>query len=801
MLRDRIFFVTNLLQDINILRPLVYLAARETDARIGFLVSDRFLGRDLQGIWRAEILALAAEVGASVHVYATAAEAFVLLQGGRGLLIAGSESDLGAHDVVHDLFRTAPPGYLRITLQHGLECVGFLQNREHVMAYGRNVGFAADVVCSWAYPPTLAAMIPSQRSKLYVTGPSTLLQVAVRGPDHPPVAGGMVCENLHSVRLRASGEHGRPFMDTFQSFCAVLAEAGETVTLRPHPGGQYVIRNNVALPPNVILNNLPIYRVDLAAYDYGISAPSTIVLDMVLAGMPVGVWRDPGGVMDTAAYDGLTPVSSLEDWVAFLREVRGDRTAILARQARFLERLAMPLDPAEIYRRFARLLVNATSYRDPAPLTTPAVAEAPLPVLSVARVPAFPPAVAEARRAAAGSVAGTGGTAPRIPRRVLFLANVILPTLQLSFHKPLAPLAAAGEMEILTLTIEDMQADLGKRASIAAQTAWFAARIDAFAPDIAVACRHYGPHGAFLTAHLRAMGVPLIYHIDDDLLNIPPEIGAEKYKAYSQPTRLENIRHFLENADLVYCSTPALRRRFRELGFRTPMVAGNVYCAASVMNPAALRPVTRVGYMGFDHAHDFEIVLPALIRRMEANPQLQFDLFGSIPMPPSLAVFGDRVRSIPPVRVYARFLEEFATLHWDIGICPLAHTAFNGVKANTKWVEYTAVGAAVIATRDSVYDDCGAGGCALLVESDGWDDALQRLIDDPAGRHAQVVRAQTKLAASYSEASLRRQVLDVFGQAAALHARTWAEAALRPRLQGGFAAGRTALLPAVAPAE
>lgn len=349
-------FLFNLVQDVNILRGLVYLTARETDARILLLVSQGFLKRDRQLIWQDELAALATDTGASMYLYGAPGEACAALAGGRGLIFAASESNLKAHCETGDVFRAAPADYLRITLQHGLECVGFLQSREHVLSHGRNISFAADIVCSWFEAESLTSLIASERSKLYVTGPPFLLQRSV-GAEASVDVGGLVCENMHSVRLRASGDHKTSFMDIFFAFCAKLAERDQAVTLRPHPGGQYVLKNKVELPTNVRLNMLPVYRAGLKNFRFGISAPSTIVFDLVLAGVPVGVWRDPGGVMDAAAYDGLTEISTLEDWLAFERDVRLRPEMILARQDAFLRRLAMPIDPQEIYRRFARLIV------------------------------------------------------------------------------------------------------------------------------------------------------------------------------------------------------------------------------------------------------------------------------------------------------------------------------------------------------------------------------------------------------------------------------------------------------------
>lgn len=355
-----VFFIINLLQDVNIVRGLVYLTARETDAQIGFLVTQAFIKRDRQKIWQREVAALAAATGAAMFLYGEVAEALAPLAGRSGIIFAAAESNLTAHREVSEVFQGAPAGYLRITLQHGFECVGFLQSREHVLSHGRNISFSADVVCGWFDQATLTSLTASERAKLYVSGPPTLLQRRHRTHEHG-MTSGLVCENLHSVRLRASGDHKTSFMEIFFAFCAKMAEHDEVLTLRPHPGGQYVLKNNVALPANVRLNSSPIYDVDLSTYRFGISAPSTIVFDMVLAGIPVGVWRDPNGIMDTSNYNGLTEISTLDEWLAFERDVRLRPDMILDRQQSFLGRLAMPTDPQEVYRRFGRLIIAGLS--------------------------------------------------------------------------------------------------------------------------------------------------------------------------------------------------------------------------------------------------------------------------------------------------------------------------------------------------------------------------------------------------------------------------------------------------------
>jgi hypothetical protein len=730
MTRSEVVFVFNLLQDVNIQRGLVYLAHRETDAAVHLLVTQGFLKRDSHGIWQRELADLARDTGAQTHVVQNGADAQAALQGRGGVLICASESDLGAHRETATIQRAAPASFITVTLQHGLECVGFRQSREHNIGHTRNVGWNADVVCTWLEPDQLTATRADQRSKVIVTGPATLLQRPRAHPAHPPLGGGIVCENMHSVRLSATGAHRVSFMETFFDFCTQMDIQNQKVTLRPHPGGQYMLKNNVDLARNVLLNNLPIYDVNLRGYLYGISAPSTVVLDMVLAGIPAGVWCDPEGVMDLGNYTGLTRISTLPDWLAFAQEARENPAPILMRQQGYLRTLGLVSDPDEIYRRYTHLLRNMLGLPQP-----------------VARAP----------------VTGLPAQTPK--KRIMYVANSILATLQLSFLKPLAEAVARGDIVEDFITEGDFVEKFAGQRNQRVAADWVEERIRSFAPDIIVCCRYSGPQSGKIAQLAKEMGVPLIYHIDDDLLDIPKELGEVKWRMHNDPKRLANVRGLLNNAALVYASTPGLYQRLRGYSVKAPLMHGDIYCASTVLRAARNGPVRKVGYMGTSgHLHDFEFILPAITRYLDANPAVTFELFG-LETPDALRRFGARVHVVPPVASYAAFLQTLADRDWDIGLCPLAHTPFNAVKANTKWVEYTTCGMATIATKGLVYDECAGQGRGLLVGRNGWLDAMQKLTDDPQLHFDTASRAQAHLRTRYAPARLRDQVFDVFEKA------------------------------------
>lgn len=713
-------FLVNLVQDVSVLRPLVYMASRDFGMNCLLLISTKFTGRDLFGIWRNELAQIAEETGAHLEYFENDWEARQHLVG-QGVIFAASESHLHNHVTTHSVFRYAPREFLRVTLQHGFECVGFRHSADHVRAHGSSASFGADLVCSWYGADQLLSMSPSQKRKLVVAGPTSVLQMR-RGPVETTAREpGIVCENLHSVRLNGAGDFKTEFVAAFDDFCRRLAADSAKVVLRPHPGGQYVLKNKVPLPPNASINNAPMYRLDLRRFAYGISAPSSVLIDMVLAGIPTAVWRDRQGDMDANNYAGLTTVSTPAEWLEFARAATENPQPFLDLQKQFLDGQGLVLDPSEVYARYAAIFETVTA-REVRPL---------------------------------------GAAAER--ERILFVANANVPTLQLSFEKPLASLVARGEVTTQLLTEAQLRAEPDLLGDSAREVQWIDRYLDSYGPSIVVFCRYSGPASTPIVDWARRRNVPVMYHIDDDLLAIPADVGARKHALHNAPERLETVRQLLLAADLVYASTDKLRAKLLEYFPGLPIKAGKIYCSGAVLQEADSGATTKIGYMASaDHAHNLARVLPAIEQLLDRNPGVQFELFGSIPIPQQLERFGDRVSTAAPIANYGQFLSEFAANRWHVGICPLSRIEFNLMKANTKWVEYTSIGAAVVASRGTVYDECCAGACGILADTPNeWLAGLESLIHDDKLRLKMVARAQEKLEREYGIGRLREQVLEM----------------------------------------
>lgn len=723
MKSKKAIFIINFLQDINILRPLIYLASRDLKLPTELIITSAFTKRDIDNIWRREITQLVKDTCSLTFWVQDDFEAYKVLDGKRGIIFAASESDLSAHAPTHNLFKMAPSGLLKVTLQHGFECVGFLQSKQHIIAHGEHITFGADVVCGWSELSRLTSMAESQKSKLLVTGPTAAIQQPTKTKKKPY---GLICENLHSVRLSASGDLKMSFMDMFARFSLQLRKNRMKVALRPHPGGQYVIKNNIKMEPNVELNNVPMYKVDLSQYAYGVSAPSSVIIDMVLAGIPVAVWRDDNGVMDTDNYYELTQVSNAENLMEFTQDATLNPEKYIERQRIFLNSSRLKTQPQWVYKQY-RSLIESACKTSIVPLTDPAAS----PI-----------------------------------ERVMYIANDYIPTLQLSFIKPLAALVENGSVVSDLITETQIGKAFHKVESSVLSVQAIQTQLENFQPSVIVFCRYSGPNAVFIRLWAKQHHVPVIFHIDDDLMHIPMSLGLAKFKSHNNPKRLKTVRYFLDNSDLVYCSTLPLAERFAQLGTKAPIHVAKLYCSGSVIVPAINRTVKKMGYMGFDHEHDLNTMIEAIEQVMVKNNDLIFEMFGSIPKPKILEKFGSRVVMIEPIRNYKLFLETFAELGWDIGICPLAVANFNMLKANTKWVEYTSIGAAVVASKGTVYDSCTADDCGLVVESvNDWAEQLNHLVNDPLARFNLVKNAQLKLETSFSPEQLTEQVLNVFAAA------------------------------------
>lgn len=269
-----------------------------------------------------------------------------------------------------------------------------------------------------------------------------------------------------------------------------------------------------------------------------------------------------------------------------------------------------------------------------------------------------------------------------------------------------------------------------------------AAEALSYRADIIVTQRYAVPDIAaadVLAAHCRRTGAILAYDLDDDLLHIPrdhPDAPALRPKA-------KVVQRLLRDAGAVFVSTPALATSLAPLRRDVVVVPNGLDERLWADLPEGVLPgrrarggPLRVLCMGTStHAADFSLIEPALAR-LKAN-------FGSRV---TIDMLGVTTRSDLPEWVnrpgmpastsstYPGFVNWITQQEgWDIGLAPLADTAFNRCKSAIKTLDYAALGLAVVASdvpayRGSLAD--GPGGMLAANNPDAWYAALSRLARD-----------------------------------------------------------------------
>ena len=262
--------------------------------------------------------------------------------------------------------------------------------------------------------------------------------------------------------------------------------------------------------------------------------------------------------------------------------------------------------------------------------------------------------------------------------------------------------------------------------------------------------------------HCRAHGITLLYDLDDDLRRVPRD---HPDAALLRP-RARLVSRLVRDADAVWVSTPALADALADVRRDVRVVENGLderlWSAWPRPVPPRQSPV-RILFMGTaTHDADFALVESALARVKQAFAEnVSIDLLG-ISVRSDLPLWVNRVgMSVHATQSYPGFVNWFTQHHWDIGIAPLADTAFNRCKSALKTLDYAALGMPVVASDRAAYRGSladGRAGWLLPDDEDAWFVALARLVRDAPLRQRMTAAAREAYAAGTlaAQAAARR---------------------------------------------
>lgn len=244
----------------------------------------------------------------------------------------------------------------------------------------------------------------------------------------------------------------------------------------------------------------------------------------------------------------------------------------------------------------------------------------------------------------------------------------------------------------------------------------------------------------------------LVYELDDDLWSVTPE-NWKAYHLYNDPHIRDAVEHAAETADLVTVSTAPLADVMRQFNPNVTVLPNCIpdWVLDQPRTAAAMaRTRLRVGWQGgASHGVDLGQVASPVRRFLRRFADWDLQLNGE-DYRLTFRVPADRSFHVPWIPVYRNPDKYYASIDFDIGICPIWPTAFSDSKSGIKAIEYGARGIPVVATDCPAYRDIITHGVdGFLVRRDHeWLKYLSELASD-SGLRAKMGEAARAMAARY----------------------------------------------------
>lgn len=294
---------------------------------------------------------------------------------------------------------------------------------------------------------------------------------------------------------------------------------------------------------------------------------------------------------------------------------------------------------------------------------------------------------------------------------VLLIYREMIPSVRLCGHCQLEYLAEQGKLEYRA--VQEMKLK-------AADLNW---------SDVVLLGRLDNWYEYQLARRLHEAGRTLVYILDDDLLNIPPEVSSAKY--YGQKEIQGYIRGMIALSDAILSPSPLLLEKYARDGRRAIQIEEPAIDPVEYRPHDPARPV-KIGFAGsIDRTDDLEHILKdALIRiKQEYGERVEFEFFGAIPS------FADQLNAtcIPYCDSYDEYRRMLNARQWDIGLAPMPDTPFHACKHYNKFVEYAAAGIVGVYSNVYPYTRITAFfGCGKLCDNNpkDWAKAIRSLIGD-----------------------------------------------------------------------
>jgi len=241
--------------------------------------------------------------------------------------------------------------------------------------------------------------------------------------------------------------------------------------------------------------------------------------------------------------------------------------------------------------------------------------------------------------------------------------------------------------------------------------------------------------------------------------------GQEWFNIEKNMNRRDMVRASFKKSDMVTCTTPELAEVFKAINPNT-IVLPNFIDLEQYPVADIVKKKVRIGWQGgVSHYRDLHLIKPALAEIAKLHPDVELVYFGD-------SRLGGVFKDIPNFEFHnfvhhVSYPYKLKLLNLDIGICPLEENVFNVKKSAIKYFEYSAVGAATIASDIAPYNhviDNFKDGVLVPNDTKCWVEALDGLIKDRQKIKALATNAYENVKENHTIQKNAHQWVDAYRQ-------------------------------------
>lgn len=245
--------------------------------------------------------------------------------------------------------------------------------------------------------------------------------------------------------------------------------------------------------------------------------------------------------------------------------------------------------------------------------------------------------------------------------------------------------------------------------------------------------RQYAPESYIVMKKLMGYGIPCIFHVDDNIWELPPNNPAASTYTSGSPV-VQRFEMLMNKANLVTTSTPYLKKLCLKFNPNVEIYRNLIdpeivtFQSPGRDNPGEIR----IGWTGTPHHHDDIVPMEPVFPELVKDSRIKLVFMGYAPPTVLHSIPRKRWEYYDFVPVDA-FHPAFASMDLDIGIAPLIEHGFNKGKTARKAQEYAICHIPMILAPVTCYVEWRHGEtCLKPKENDpkGWLDRLSYLIDN-----------------------------------------------------------------------